>query len=125
MSDIPTDRTAASHNQIEDLFHKARAGDAEAAQELVERWVPYLLREIRQRLNLTPRLRSLYDSEDFLQEVRLQVYLKTEGFARFDSLRNGLSYPAIAQELGVHASTLRRIVQTVVQEARLAIANTS
>jgi RNA polymerase sigma factor (sigma-70 family) len=49
------------------LIQRIKGGDADAGRELVERYGPHLLTVVRRRLD--PRLRSKYDSEDFVQAV--------------------------------------------------------
>jgi len=49
------------------LLEQARAGSDSAARELIERFGPFILRVIRNRLD--PRLRSIFDSADFSQAV--------------------------------------------------------
>lgn len=49
------------------LMERARAGSGDAAQELMGRYGPDVLRAVRRRLH--KRLRSKYDSADLAQEV--------------------------------------------------------
>jgi RNA polymerase sigma-70 factor (ECF subfamily) len=53
--------------QISDLLRQARAGSDRAAREIVEHYGPYILKVVRQRLN--KKLRSKFDSVDFVQSV--------------------------------------------------------
>jgi RNA polymerase sigma factor (sigma-70 family) len=53
--------------EFEDLLGRLRAGCPEAAHELLERYGGYLRAVIRRRLHR--KLRSVYDSQDFVQSV--------------------------------------------------------
>ena len=52
---------------FQDLLQRARECCDESARELVERYGPHILRVVRRRLN--KRLRSKFDSVDFVQAV--------------------------------------------------------
>jgi RNA polymerase sigma factor (sigma-70 family) len=58
---------AEKRESLRDLLQRVKAGDAEAGRRLVERYGPHILTVVRRRLD--PRLRSKYDSEDFVQAV--------------------------------------------------------
>jgi RNA polymerase sigma factor (sigma-70 family) len=49
------------------LLRQAQAGSDPAARELIDRFGPFILRVIRNRLD--PRLRNVFDSADFSQAV--------------------------------------------------------
>jgi RNA polymerase sigma factor (sigma-70 family) len=53
--------------QINDLLRQARAGSDQAAREIVSRYGPFILKVVRMRLD--KRLRSKFDSTDFVQSV--------------------------------------------------------
>jgi RNA polymerase sigma-70 factor (ECF subfamily) len=53
---------------FQDLIHRVRRGDGEAAVELVNRYEPAIRRVVRLRLN-DPRLRRVFDSMDVCQSV--------------------------------------------------------
>jgi RNA polymerase sigma-70 factor (ECF subfamily) len=57
----------AEFQEINDLLRQARAGSDQAAREIVDRFGPYILKVVRQRLN--KQLRSQFDSIDFVQSV--------------------------------------------------------
>jgi RNA polymerase sigma factor (sigma-70 family) len=59
-------------NPIADLLHKARAGCSQSAQILCDRYAKHIIWVIRRRLD--ERLRPLFDSVDFVQEVWLAVF---------------------------------------------------
>jgi RNA polymerase sigma factor (sigma-70 family) len=52
---------------LNELLEQARQDSGACAQEIVERYGPYILRAVRRRLN--KRLRSKFDSVDFVQAV--------------------------------------------------------
>jgi RNA polymerase sigma-70 factor (ECF subfamily) len=52
---------------FQDLLQRARESCDQSARELVERYGPHILRVVRRRLNR--RLRSKFDSVDFVQAV--------------------------------------------------------
>jgi RNA polymerase sigma factor (sigma-70 family) len=52
---------------------------------LFEHWGPHFLRVIRHKLNQTPRLRSLFDTADFVQEVRTALFQHRDQGVPFDS----------------------------------------
>jgi RNA polymerase sigma-70 factor (ECF subfamily) len=57
-----------------DFFQRIRAGDEQAAQELVACYEPVVRREVRARLR-DPRLRRLFDSADFCQSVFASFFM--------------------------------------------------
>jgi hypothetical protein len=65
----------AEDNAFLDLIRRARAGDADAAEEVVRRYEPALLREVRLRLR-DPRLRRALDSADVCQSVLASFFLR-------------------------------------------------
>jgi RNA polymerase sigma-70 factor (ECF subfamily) len=58
-----------------DLLQRIRAGDEQAAQELVALYEPVVRREVRARLR-DPRLRRLFDSADFCQSVFASFFVR-------------------------------------------------
>jgi RNA polymerase sigma factor (sigma-70 family) len=85
MNDRPATSASASPNPIDDLLARAGDGCKEAVQELITQWVPRLLKVIRDKLEQTPRLRTIFDSHDFLQEVRVALHLKDLDRSVFES----------------------------------------
>lgn len=57
---------------LDDLFLEARTGCAAAVQELFDNYAHFFLIVVRHRM--TRKLRRLYDSDDFLQEVRTSLF---------------------------------------------------
>jgi RNA polymerase sigma-70 factor (ECF subfamily) len=64
------------------LIRRVRAGDREAAAELVRQYEPEIRRFIRLQLNNT-RLRRTFDSADIFQSVFLNFYVRVMG-GQFD-----------------------------------------
>lgn len=62
---------------------KVRDGDALAICQLLEQFGPLVLRAVRR--NLDPRLRSRYDSLDFVQGVWASVFRRPSCLARLES----------------------------------------
>jgi ECF sigma factor len=58
-----------------DLLRRIRAGDAAAAEELVQRYEPVLRRMVHVRL-VGDRLRRLFDSEDICQSVLASFFVR-------------------------------------------------
>src|SRR5262245_49017854 len=58
-----------------DLLNRIRAGDAAAAEELVDRYQPALRRMVHVRL-VSDRLRRLFDSEDICQSVLASFFVR-------------------------------------------------
>jgi RNA polymerase sigma factor (sigma-70 family) len=77
------------------LLRRVREGDAAAAEELVEGYGPHVLRIVRRTLN--PRLRSKFDSQDFVQSVWASF------FADFRHLVDNIQLQDIAAYLGAIA----------------------
>jgi RNA polymerase sigma-70 factor (ECF subfamily) len=61
-----------------DWLQRIRAGDGQAARELVARYEPVVRREVRARLR-DPRLRRLFDSADFCQSVFASFFVRAAG----------------------------------------------
>jgi len=65
----------ANESQFADLIRRVRAGQAEAAAELVDQFEPEIRRAIRMRLT-DPRLRRVLDSVDICQSVFGQFFAR-------------------------------------------------
>jgi RNA polymerase sigma-70 factor (ECF subfamily) len=65
----------AEGNEFADFVRRLRAGDAQAAAELVRRYEPAIRREVRLRLR-DPRLRRLFDSLDVCQSVLASFFVR-------------------------------------------------
>jgi RNA polymerase sigma factor (sigma-70 family) len=80
---------------IGELLERYRNGDGDAASELVERFGGRILAVVRMTLN--PRLRGLFDSQDFQQAVWASF------FANVDRIEHTASPEAIGRWLAVVA----------------------
>jgi RNA polymerase sigma factor (sigma-70 family) len=74
---------AKPNEDFQALMQRVLAGSDEAAQELFDRYAPYLLRAIRRRLN--SRIRAKFDSQDFAQEVWASFFAESPNKRVFDS----------------------------------------
>ena len=68
-------------NKFTDFLHRIRAGDEQAAAELVQQVEPLIRREVRLRLDDRPLLR-LFDSMDVCQSVLASFFLGGTAQAR-------------------------------------------
>ncbi len=75
MSSQPSQPPSKHGHKLDDLLRGAAAGDAEARQELFDEYAHHFRWLIRRKLK--HRLRSLFDSEDFMQRTRM-VLLQRE-----------------------------------------------
>jgi RNA polymerase sigma factor (sigma-70 family) len=64
-----------SENNFSDFIRRVRAGDEEAARELVERYEPVIRREVRMRLR-DPRLFSQLEWTDVCQSVMASFFVR-------------------------------------------------
>jgi RNA polymerase sigma-70 factor (ECF subfamily) len=58
---------AEAAGKFRELMRRVQAADPEAARRLIEEYGPHILRVVRRRLH--QRLRSQFDSHDFVQDV--------------------------------------------------------
>jgi RNA polymerase sigma factor (sigma-70 family) len=92
------------------LMEQVQAGCAEAAQQLHEEYAQHILRAVRRRLHA--RLRSKYDSLDFVQDVWASFFTdipQKHTFARPEDLVAFLS--RMAQNKVAHAVRTRLVRQ--------------
>lgn len=73
-SALPSSSMTADES-FADLLKRIRAGDAAAAEELVQRYEPVLRRMVHVRL-VGDRLRRLFDSEDICQSVLASFFVR-------------------------------------------------
>jgi DNA-directed RNA polymerase specialized sigma24 family protein len=78
--------------ELQDLLDRAAHGCEEARAQLVRNNTEYLLRAIRRRLKLIPRLRDLFDSTDILQETWQTFFTKLLEGRKFADGRALLTY---------------------------------
>jgi len=85
MSSVQPDNRSHSDSRTADFrayMAKVRDGDAGAICRLLEEFGPFVLRAVRRTLD--PRLRSRYDSLDFVQGVWASVFRQPSRFARLE-----------------------------------------
>ena len=63
------------HTAFADFIRRIRAGDAQAATELVQQYEPVIRLEVKLRLS-DPRLRRLFDSMDICQSVLASFFVR-------------------------------------------------
>lgn len=96
-------------SELEDLCTRMRAGSKEAAIEFIELYGPHLRRIVRARLN--ERLRSKFDSLDFVQMVWASFFAGAQPLKNFEGPEKLIAYlTRIAQNKVV--SEYRRRLQT-------------
>jgi hypothetical protein len=102
MSETPADPRRP--NPFEELFAKARTGDRDARLAFFERFALAVKRVIRHHMYMNPELRSLWDSDDFMQRTRMQLFI-----AEFQELDFGTPKAFLAY--------MMRVAQREVQQA--------
>lgn len=98
----------ASRRELDDLLGRARAGDSHASQELFDKYAKHFLAVIRRKI--ARRLRTIFDSTDFLQEMRLELFfnnLQAE-CASIESFQSFLAKVAENQVLSANRKFLDR-----------------
>jgi RNA polymerase sigma factor (sigma-70 family) len=75
------------------LLRRARGGSHAAVEELIEHYRPYVVRVVRRRLH--KRLRSLFDSSDFVQTVWTSFFADPAKLASFEDPESLLRYLAV------------------------------
>jgi RNA polymerase sigma-70 factor (ECF subfamily) len=102
---MPDDR-----NEFNALLQRMRAGEPDAARELLERYGRHILYVIRRRLD--QKLRSKFDSVDFLQDVWASFFTQPPEKHHFDSPEALFAYlTAMARHKVADAARQRLIYQ--------------
>src|SRR5712692_1400249 len=78
------DALAADSSETQRLLQQVRAGDADAANRLLERHRVYLRRLIEVRLD--PKLRARVDPSDVVQEAQLEASRRLEDYLKQPAL---------------------------------------
>lgn len=92
------------------LMRDAEAGSDEAARELYETYVKYVLRCVRNRM--WHRLRSKFDSQDFVQQVWASFFDDRGGLPDFQTPEDLIAYlQAMAEKKVVLEGRHRRILK--------------
>jgi RNA polymerase sigma-70 factor (ECF subfamily) len=68
---------------LSELLHKAAHGDEAAQSRFVERYGKHVLRIVRR--GLVPRLRSIFDSADFVQDIWASFFAQCPGAEVWES----------------------------------------
>src|SRR5438552_15677561 len=102
--------------ELADLVRRLQQGCDEAARELVEKYGPYLLRVVRRRLH--PRLRTRFDSADFVQAVWVSFFANRAELRSFQRAEDIVAFLArmaqhkvtegVRQQLGTGKRDLTR-----------------
>jgi RNA polymerase sigma-70 factor (ECF subfamily) len=95
------------------LMQRIRAGDQEAARELVRVYAPHILRVVRRRLD--QRLRVLFDSQDLEQDVWASFFADPPDDETLDNAEALVAHLIRAAHMKV-IDTYRRLAQTQKRE---------
>jgi len=79
-----------TEEEFASLMRRLGEGSGEAARELLERYGPHLRRVVRRRLH--PKLRSKFDSLDFVQDVWASFFADPQRPRAFDRPETLLAY---------------------------------
>jgi len=79
-----------AQREFADLMRRVREGSPEAARELAEVYGPHIFRVVRRRL--TKRLRTKFDSSDFVQSVWASFFAVQPATVSFDTPENLIAY---------------------------------
>jgi RNA polymerase sigma factor (sigma-70 family) len=115
---------ADEDSDFDALMRRVRAGDPEAAREMYERYSDYIRRAVRHRLHR--RLRSQFDSLDFVQSVWGSfIRIPTDGcaFENEDDLIAYLSQIAYNKVIEVYRQRMQGHVRDARREIPLETAN--
>ena len=74
---------AESLQTFQDLMERVRLGSPESSQQLLDRYGHHILRVVRRSLH--PKLRTKFDSLDFVQDVWASFFTGPQVDMRFDS----------------------------------------
>jgi RNA polymerase sigma factor (sigma-70 family) len=79
-------------DDFERVMEGVRQGSPEAVRELVDRCGPHILRIVRRQMH--ERIRSRFDSTDFVQSVWASFFAQTSGGVQFNDLDSLVRYLA-------------------------------
>jgi RNA polymerase sigma-70 factor (ECF subfamily) len=105
------DATPSPVGEFAALMRRVRAGNAEAAREVFDRYSPHVLRVVRRRMH--QRLRAQYDSADFAQAVWASFFADSPDRFDFDGPQALVNYLA-----NVAANKVVDVVRRRVQAAK-------
>jgi DNA-directed RNA polymerase specialized sigma24 family protein len=101
-------KEGAEARPFQELLREAQQGSKEAAQELYDTYVKYVLRCVRQRMYY--KLRPRFDSQDFVQQVFASFFVGDAKLPDFESPEEMLAYlQTLAQrKVTIEGRRLRR-----------------
>lgn len=114
------DATFDAAKEFRDLLQRVREGDEEAAWELIDLYGPHIFRVVRRRLN--SRIRSKFDSADFVQAVWASFFTSRSEILSFSQPEELIAFLAQMAQNKVMTEVRRRIQLTkhnVTHEERL------
>src|SRR5262245_39418604 len=79
-----------SRQEFQRLLREVQAGSEEAARELYDKYIAHLLRCVRHRM--WQKLRTLYDSQDFTQQVWASFFSERQNLPDFDKPQDLANY---------------------------------
>jgi RNA polymerase sigma-70 factor (ECF subfamily) len=79
-----------NRQRFQQLFREVQAGSEEAARELYDTYLSHVLRCVRHRL--FPKMRSLYDSQDFTQQVWASFFRERQQLPDFETPEELVNY---------------------------------
>ena len=89
---LPLDDSSrsAERSEFQEILQRVEDGSDEALWELVERYGPHIQRWVKRKLD--PRLRSKFDSADFVQMVWASFFRRPPEVERFSEPRQLIGY---------------------------------
>jgi len=97
-----------SEREFKELLAEIAAGSETAARKFLDDYGGYVITVIRRRLH--QRLRSKFDSQDFLQDVWASFFRAPPGPEVFTDIRDLLRYLARLAVIKVHDTARKRLV---------------
>lgn len=88
-----SDSVAEGLQNFERLLQRVRLGSHSAMEELIRQYRPYVVRVVRRRLH--KRLRTLFDSSDFVQTVWTSFFADPATLASFETPEALVRYLAV------------------------------
>lgn len=88
-----SDSVSLGREDFDHLLSRVRRGSHAAVEELIEQYRPYVVRVVRRRLN--KRLRTLFDSSDFVQTVWKSFFADRGNLGSFQTPDSLVRYLAV------------------------------
>lgn len=110
MSTLPEEPalSAAAHEDFRTLMDKVRQGSEDAAWQLIDQYGPHILRAVRRRLNA--RMRSKFDSADFVQAVWASFFTSRCEVVNFKAPEDLIRFLAAMAHNKVISEVRRRMI---------------